>query len=257
VTNLLIEGIQSILEKESSFDSISQQIVDMHLNIINELIPDETVRGKVFKYLHTELDKLKQLYQGIFLINEMTPKTEAKISSFGELLSSFIIKEAMIAHGLDVERKDTRELIVANNTYTNATVDFKATNDNINNFVNACTSRIILVPGFVAANKNNETTVLGRGGSDYTAAIIAAALDVDSLEIWTDVSGMYTANPKIVKQAKPISQISYHEAMELAHFGAKVIFSPTIHPAFVKQTPIYIKNTFEPLNEGTLMRILL
>ncbi len=253
VTNLLLNGIQSILDKKSSFDAISQQIVDMHLHIINDLIPDETVRSKVFKYLHTELDKLKQLYQGISLINEMTPKTEAKIASFGELLSSFIIKEAMIAHSLDVERKDTRELIVANSNYTNATVDFKSTNTNIKKFVDNCASQIILVPGFVAANKKNETTVLGRGGSDYTAAIIAAALDVDALEIWTDVSGMYTANPTIVKQAKPINQISYHEAMELAHFGAKVIFSPTIHPAFVKQTPIYIKNTFEPSSKGTLI----
>ncbi len=253
VTNLLLNGIKSILEKKSSFDSISQQIVDMHLNIINELISDETVRGKVFKYLHTELDKLKQLYQGISLINEMTPKTEAKIASFGELLSSFIIKEAMISHGLDVERKDTRELIIANSDYTNATVDFELTNRKIVKFIDSCASSIVIVPGFVAANKKNETTVLGRGGSDYTAAIIAAALDVDALEIWTDVSGMYTANPKIVKQAKPINQISYHEAMELAHFGAKVIFSPTIHPAFVKQTPIYIKNTFEPSNKGTLI----
>ncbi len=253
VTNLLLNGIKSILEKKSSFDSISQQIVDMHLNIINELISDETVRGKVFKYLHTELDKLKQLYQGISLINEMTPKTEAKIASFGELLSSFIIKEAMISHGLDVERKDTRELIIANSDYTNATVDFELTNRKIVKFIDSCASSIVIVPGFVAANKKNETTVLGRGGSDYTAAIIAAALDVDALEIWTDVSGMYTANPKIVKQAKPINQISYHEAMELAHFGAKVIFSPTIHPAFVKQTPIYIKNTFQPSNRGTLI----
>ncbi len=253
VTNLLLNGIQSILEKKSSFDSISQQIVDLHLGIINQLIQDESVKNKVFKYLHVELDKLKQLYQGISLINEMTPKTEAKIASFGELMSSFIIKEAMLAHGLDVVRKDTRELIVANNDYTNATVNFKETNKNINEFVNSCPSDVILVPGFVAANKLKETTVLGRGGSDYTAAIIAAALDVEALEIWTDVSGMYTANPRIVKQAKPIQQISYHEAMELAHFGAKVIFSPTIHPAFIKQTPIYIKNTFEPKSEGTLI----
>ncbi len=253
VTNLLLNGIQSILEKKSTFDLISEQIVALHLEIINDLIQDESVKNNVFKYLHAELDKLKQLYQGISLINEMTPKTEAKISSFGELLSSFIIKEAMITQGLDVERKDTRELIVANNDYTNATVDFKSTNKNIKDFIGSCASSIILVPGFVAANKENETTVLGRGGSDYTAAIIAAALDVDCLEIWTDVSGMYTANPTIVKQAKPIKQISYHEAMELAHFGAKVIFSPTIHPAFVKQTPIYIKNTFAPQNKGTLI----
>jgi len=253
VTNLLLNGIQSILEKESSFDAISQEIVDIHLTIINDLIQDDTVKNRVFKYLHAELDKLKQLYQGISLIKELTPKTEANIASFGELLSSFIIKETMIAHGLDVERKDARELIVANNDYINATVDFNSTNKNIQSFTDSCTSDIVLIPGFVAANNKKETTVLGRGGSDYTAAIFAAALNVDCLEIWTDVSGMYTANPKIVKQAKPINQISYHEAMELAHFGAKVIFSPTIHPAFINQIPIYIKNTFEPQNKGTLI----
>ena len=253
VTNLLLDGIQYILNDKNSFDAISAQIVDIHLNVINELIPDEAIKGTIFKYLHTELDKLKQLYQGISLIKELTPKAEAKIVSFGEILSSFIIKEAMQANGLNVERKDARELIVANGNYSNAVVDFDSTNKNIQEFVAKSTTDIIIIPGFVAANKKKETTVLGRGGSDYTAAIIAAALDVDALEIWTDVSGMYTANPKIVKQAKPIEQISYQEAMELAHFGAKVIFSPTIHPAFKKQVPIYIKNTFEPNSTGTLI----
>jgi len=253
VTNLLLDGIQTILTKKNSFDTISTRIVDIHLNVINELIDDETVKNTIFNFLHTELDKLKQLFQGISLIKELTPKTEAKIASFGELLSSFIIKEAMLANGLNVERKDTRELIVANKNYSNAIVDFKSTNSNIKEYLKINTTDVILVPGFVAANNEKETTVLGRGGSDYTAAIIAAALDVDALEIWTDVSGMYTANPKIVKQAKPIEQISYQEAMELAHFGAKVIFSPTIHPAFKKQIPIYIKNTFEPKDPGTLI----
>ena len=253
VTNLLLDGIQHILHNEDSFDTISAQIVDIHLNVINELIKDESVKGTIFKFLHSELDKLKQLYQGISLIKELTPKAEAKIVSFGELLSSFIIREAMVANGLNAERKDARELIVANSNYSNAVVDFDSTNKNIQEFIAKSTSNVIIIPGFVAANNQKETTVLGRGGSDYTAAIMAAALDVDALEIWTDVSGMYTANPKIVKQAKPIAQISYEEAMELAHFGAKVIFSPTIHPAFKKQIPIYIKNTFEPDSKGTLI----
>ncbi len=253
VTNLLLEGIHDLLNNKNSFDSISAKIVDIHLNVINELISDESVRNTIFKYLHTELDKLKQLYQGISLIKELTPKAEAKIVSFGELLSSFIITEAMHANGLNAERIDARELIVANNNYSNALVDFKATNQNIQALVSQTTSNVIIIPGFVAANKEKETTVLGRGGSDYTAAIIAAALDTNALEIWTDVSGMYTANPKIVKQAKPIAQISYEEAMELAHFGAKVIFSPTIHPAFKKEIPIFIKNTFEPEKPGTLI----
>ena len=253
VTNLLLEGIQAILNKENTIDEISAKIVDLHLVVINELIEDEKAKNKIFKYLHAELDSLKQLYKGISLIGELTAKTEAKIVCFGELLSSFIVGEAMVSAGLNVERKDSRQLIIANQNYTNATVDFKITNKNIQDYLNSNESDVILVPGFVASNNQKETTVLGRGGSDYTAAIIAAAIDADSLEIWTDVSGMYTANPKIVKQAKPIKQISYHEAMELAHFGAKVIFSPTIHPAFLRQVPIYIKNTFKPENPGTLI----
>jgi aspartokinase/homoserine dehydrogenase 1 len=253
VTNLLLDGIQHILNSKDSFDTISAKIVNIHLNVINELIVEESVKGTIFKYLHSELDKLKQLYQGISLIKELTPKATAKIVSFGEIVSSFIITEAMVANELKAERKDARELIITNSNYSNAIVDFKHTNENIQEFVTNSASDVLIIPGFVAANKEKETTVLGRGGSDYTAAVIAAALDVNALEIWTDVSGMYTANPKIVKQAKPIPQISYEEAMELAHFGAKVIFSPTIHPAFKKEIPIYIKNTFEPTHVGTLI----
>jgi len=253
ITNLLLDGIQRIVSDVNSFDDISTQIVDIHLNVINELITDEQVKSTILDYLHGEIDKLKKLYQGISLIKELTPKTEAKIVSCGEIISSFIIKEAMQASNLNVERKDARELIITNSNYSNAVVDYTSTNKNIKNFIDKSTSDVTIIPGFVASNSKNETTVLGRGGSDYTAAIIAAALDVDALEIWTDVSGMYTANPKIVRQAKPIPQISYEEAMELAHFGAKVIFSPTIHPAFKKQIPIYIKNTFKPDNKGTLI----
>tara|TARA_R110002073_G_scaffold72537_1_gene177205 strand:- start:184814 stop:187264 length:2451 start_codon:yes stop_codon:yes gene_type:complete len=253
VTNLLLEGIQVVLNKTNSIDVISAEIVDKHLVVINELITDENTKNTIFKFLHTELDKLKQLYQGISLINELTPKTEAKIVSFGELMSSFIIGEAMKAHGLQVTRKDTRELIVANENFSNAIVDFNLTNKNIKEFVATCTSAIILIPGFVASNRKKETTVLGRGGSDYTAAIFAAAVDAEVLEIWTDVSGMFTSNPKIVKQAKSIEQISYQEAMELSHFGAKVIYPPTIHPILKKEIPILIKNTFDPAHKGTLI----
>lgn len=253
ITNLLLDGTQAILDKENTIEDICAEIVDIHLVVIKELIEDKKVKNKIFKFLHAELDKLKQLYKGISLIGELTPKTEAKIVSFGELLSSFIISEALVLNGLSIVRKDARQLIIANQNYTNASVDFKITNKNIQEFVSSNDADVILVPGFVASNKHKETTVLGRGGSDYTAAIIAAALNADSLEIWTDVSGMYTANPKIVKQAKPIEQISYHEAMELAHFGARVIFSPTIHPAFIRQIPIYIKNTFQSQNRGTLI----
>ncbi len=252
VTNALLEGIHNIIQKDKTFKEVSKEIVNRHLEVINALIDDTTIKNTIFKYLLDELEKLEQLYKGLALIQELTPKAEAKIVSFGELVSSFIIYEAMKLNGLNVERIDTRSLIVANHNYFNAAVDFKKTDENIEKAFNNSKAQVLLVPGFVAANEANETVVLGRGGSDYTASIFANALNADILEIWTDVSGMYTANPKLVKQAKAIDQISYREAMELSHFGAKVIYPPTIHPV-IDKIPIRIKNTFSPKDDGTLI----
>ena len=252
VTNALLDGIHAILKKEKTFEEVSQNIVNRHLDVINELIDDTSIKNSIFKYLLSELEKLEQLYKGLSLIQELTPKAEAKIVSFGELISSYIIWETMKVQGINVERIDTRKLIVTNAHYFNATVDFERTNKNIEKAVTNSKADVIIVPGFVAANTKGETAVLGRGGSDYTAAIFASALKADVLEIWTDVSGMYTANPKLVKQAKAIDEISYQEAMELSHFGAKVIYPPTIHPV-INKIPILIKNTFSPSDKGTLI----
>lgn len=252
VTNALLDGINAIINKEKRFTEVSKEIVNKHLTVINALIDDKVVKNIIYKYLLDELESLEKLYNGLALIQELTPKAEAKIVSFGELLSSFVIAETMKIEGLNVSRLDSRQLIVANNNYFNASVDFEATNENIQKAVNTSTADIIIVPGFVAANHKKETVVLGRGGSDYTAAIFASALDAELLEIWTDVSGMFTANPKLVKQAKAIDEISYQEAMELSHFGAKVIYPPTIHPV-INKIPIRIKNTFSPQDKGTLI----
>ncbi|NNC70099.1 MAG: bifunctional aspartate kinase/homoserine dehydrogenase I [Flavobacteriaceae bacterium] len=252
VTNALLEGIDKIIKEEKTFKEVSREIVNRHLDVINALIDDTSIKNRVFKYLLSELEKLEQLYKGLALIQELTPKAEAKIVSFGELISSFIIYETMKINDVNIERIDTRKLIVANENYFNATVDFDKTNKIIQQAFENSTADVIIVPGFVAANHQGETVVLGRGGSDFTASIFANALEADVLEIWTDVSGMYTANPKLVKQAKAIDEISYREAMELSHFGAKVIYPPTIHPVLNK-IPILIKNTFSPEDKGTLI----
>ena len=252
VTNALLDGISSVINKEKKFTQVSKEIVNKHLNVINELIEDSGVKNKIYKYLLSELENLEKLYNGLELIQELTPKAEAKIVSFGELLSSFIIAETMKIRGLNAARIDARELIVANTNYFNATVDYDATNKKIQEAYQLASADVIVVPGFVAANHLGETVVLGRGGSDYTAAIIAKALEAEILEIWTDVSGMFTANPKLVKQAKAIKDISYQEAMELSHFGAKVIYPPTIQPV-INKIPIRVKNTFSPDDEGTLI----
>jgi aspartokinase/homoserine dehydrogenase 1 len=171
--------------------------------------------------------------------------------SFGELLSSYIIAEAFKQHHKNSGYKDSRELIKTNNNFGKAAVNFEITNPLIADYFASNEAQIVIMPGFIATSIDGIGTTLGRGGSDYTAAILAGALDASELEIWTDVNGMFTANPKIVKQAQPIATISYQEAMELSHFGAKVLYPPTIQPVLKKNIPILIKNTFEPEAEGT------
>ncbi len=196
------------------------------------------------------INKLKEVCQGVSLVDELTPRTYSQIVSFGERLSSLIISEYV---KLDLERAtllDPRSFIFTN-TGTSS-VDFNATDKAIKEVLANCTG-VHICPGFIASSKAGHLSTLGRGGSDYTAAIIASALDASVLEIWTDVSGMMTADPRIVKRAHLINKISYEEAMELSHFGAKVIYPPSIMPVLKKKIPIQIKNTFEPAHPGTLI----
>ncbi|MCK7554545.1 aspartate kinase [Chitinophaga sedimenti] len=174
--------------------------------------------------------------------------------SFGELLSSYLVAEKLKIHGLNAAWKDSRELIMTDDHFGNAQVDQEMTEHQITRFFQHPPADYIVVPGFIAANSERDTTTLGRGGSDYTAAIIAAAMDANLLEIWTDVSGMMTADPRMVPQAITIPHISYAEAMELSHFGAKVIYPPTIQPVMSRRIPIWIKNTFAPHDYGTLIQ---
>ena len=196
---------------------------------------------------------LETLFEGCNLLQELTPKTLATIAGFGELLSSYVISKAATEANLNAAYKDSRELIVASENFQNAQVNFELTNINCVSYFNNSKEQVTVLPGFIASTEDGKTTTLGRGGSDFSAAIYAAALDAKELQIWTDVSGMYTANPNVVKQAFPIPHISYQEAMELSHFGAKVLYPPTIQPVLEKEIPICIKNTFDVLAEGTLI----
>jgi aspartokinase/homoserine dehydrogenase 1 len=183
----------------------------------------------------------------------LSPRTADAVASFGELLSSQIIAAAMQQTIPNSTFKDSRELIKTNSNFGKASVNFEKTNSLLADYFASNKSQVVLLPGFIAADETGNTTTLGRGGSDYTAAIIANGVNAESLEIWTDVNGMFTANPKIVKQAQPIESISYQEAMELSHFGAKVLYPPTIQPVLKANIPIWIKNTFEPDAYGTLI----
>ena len=250
-TNALIEGANLAKSKNDDYKKVVLDLEKHHFEVIKELIP-VTKQSAIISHVKQLFNQLETIYEGCYLLQELSPKTLATISGFGELLSSFIIAEASKLE-LDTNYKDSRELIIASDQYLGATVDFSSTNENITNYFKSNTAQVTLLPGFVARTNKGETTTLGRGGSDYTAAIYAAALDVEELQIWTDVSGMFTANPSIVKQAFAIPHISYHEAMELSHFGAKVIYPPTIQPVLQKAIPIVIKNTFEPNDIGTLI----
>ncbi|WP_406683692.1 bifunctional aspartate kinase/homoserine dehydrogenase I [Seonamhaeicola sp. MEBiC1930] len=249
ITDKLLLAGKLAQNKDSEFLEVFNTIKEIHLNIVNELIPNNN--NNVIAFVNKRLEELNNLLNGIFLINELSPKTSDKLVSFGELLSSFIIAETMKSRGLSAERKNSQELVITNAIFTKAEVNYSITNKNIKDYFNAASQQVTILPGFVSKSVNGEQTTLGRGGSDFTAAIVAAALKVDQLEIWTDVSGMFTTNPKIVKHAYPISEISYQEAMELSHFGAKVLYPPTVQPVLDLEIPIYIKNTLEPEAAGT------
>ncbi|WP_430969030.1 bifunctional aspartate kinase/homoserine dehydrogenase I [Spongiimicrobium sp. 2-473A-2-J] len=252
ITDLLLQAADLASKEDNTYKKTLAEIENRHLLTIKELIPI-TAQSKVLSKVKSELNGLETLLEGAYSISETTLKLSDKIVSYGELLSSHIISEFFIAEKMDAVYKDSRELIKTNETYGRAVVDFELTHDRCRDFMAEVSQRIVVMAGFIASSIKGNTTTLGRGGSDYTAAIMAGVLNADLLEIWTDVSGMYTANPKIVKQAKAIEHISYEEAMELSHFGAKVLYPPTIQPILAKGISIVIKNTFRPQDPGTLI----
>ena len=251
ITDLLIQAGKEASSNNEKYKNTLTIVETRHLDVIKELIPVVS-QSAIISKVKSELNKLESLCEGVFLLSELSPKTESVITSFGEMLSSFIISEAAKVKELDIVLKDARDYIITTEA-SKVTIDYEETNFRIKRYVQDNKHQISLFPGFVARTSEGEPTTLGRGGSDFTAAILAAAVHAEKLQIWTDVSGMYTANPKLVKQAKPVAHISYQEAMELSHFGAKVIYPPTIHPVLDKNIPIVIKNTFQPEDKGTLI----
>lgn len=250
VTDLLQLASQKAAAGDESFKDILADIEKKHLDALKELIP-VSEQSSLLSHIKRIINHLETLLDGCYLLGELSPRTSDTILSFGELLSSYIIAEALKQNLKNSSYKDSRELIKTNNHFGKAVVNFDVSNELIIDFFASNENQVVVMPGFIAASLDGINTTLGRGGSDYTAAILAGALDANDLEIWTDVNGMFTANPKIVKQAQPIAYISYQEAMELSHFGAKVLYPPTIQPVLRKNIPILIKNTFEPAAEGT------
>jgi aspartokinase/homoserine dehydrogenase 1 len=252
VTDLLQLAASKAAQNDESFRDIVLEIEKKHLDTLKQLIP-VSEQSALLSHIKRIINHLETLLDGCFLLGELSPRTADTILSFGELLSSFIIAEALKQNLKSSSYKDSRELIKTNATFGKASVNFEVSNRLIQDYFANNDAKVVLLPGFIGATEDGITTTLGRGGSDYSAAILASALAAEELEIWTDVNGMYTANPKLVKQAQPIATISYQEAMELSHFGAKVLYPPTIQPVLRKNIPIWIKNTFEPEAEGTFI----
>ena len=250
VTDLLLLAANSASAKDENYKDIVAQIEKKHNDALAILIVEQD-KVIVTEQIQNHINHLKTLLDGCFLLGELSHRTSDTILSVGEILSSIIIAKAMQNVTVNAELKDSRELIKTNNQFGKAIVDFELTNQRTVDYFKENNAIITVMPGFIASSIDGNNTTLGRGGSDYTAAIIAAALKASQLEIWTDVNGMFTANPKVVKQAQPIEKISYREAMELSHFGAKVLYPPTIQPVLSLNIPILIKNTFEPEAFGT------
>ncbi len=243
ITDKILNAARLASTGTENFNTALTEIKKTHYETIETLFNGT---GSI-KYIVDELlDELEQILTGITLVGELTVKTLDRIAGIGERVSSHIV-----AHYIQgAVRKDSSEFIQTDSNFGKATVDFKETNRKIQEtFRNF--SGVAVVPGFISKNKKGEFTTLGRGGSDYTAAIIAAALEVTSMEIWTDVDGFMTADPRVIRKAYTIPKLTYSEAMELSHFGAKVIYPPTILPVYKKGIPIQIKNTFSPEKEGT------
>ena len=251
ITNLLLESSETAARGDESYHKIFKKIENRHLTVIKALIPVNS-SGPTLTKIKVLLNDLEDLLKGVFLIKELSEKTKDCILSYGEVMSSHIITDYLNSSKLKTNLADPRDMIITDETYGGATVDFKITRGKIAEYFEKA-SYPVICPGFMAGTTNGQTITLGRGGSDYSAAILASVLESEMLEIWTDVSGMMTSDPGLVSSAHPIHNLSYQEAMELSHFGAKVIYPPTIHPVLEKGIPVTIKNTFKKDEPGTLI----
>ena len=252
ITDTLSSMIDLAAKGDNSYNQKIDYLKKRHLEVINKSLKIESQK-KLIYFLKIKINEIKELLASIEALGEFTKKSSSKILSYGEILSSKIIYEILKSKKLNITLKDSRYLIKTFIQNNRQIVDFDKTKKKVDDYFENENADIFILPGFIASDQNGDTTTLGRGGSDYSAAIFSSILNPEILEIWTDVSGMFTANPVLVKQAQPIPSLSYLEAMELSHFGAKVIYPPTLQPVMKKNIPVAIKNTFKPEDPGTLI----
>lgn len=250
ITDQLLSTSQLAVKGDDGWKESFEQMVDRHHKMIDTIITDTHSREQLFNTVDTLLEQLRSIFFGVYLIHDLSKKTEDVIVSYGERLSSNIVSTLIRGS----KWMDSRTMIKTERINGKNTLDSDLTARLVREAF-AEIPRVTVLPGFISADRDtNETTNLGRGGSDYTAAIIAAALDADILEIWTDVDGFMTADPRVIHSAYTIEELSYIEAMELCNFGAKVIYPPTIYPVCMKNIPIRVKNTFNPDGPGTIIK---
>ena len=240
-------------KKDRVYEIIFKNICQRHIRVIAKLIAPKD-RERIFVEIAKKYAELDKIVKNIFLTGETSPPSLDAILSFGEQFSSYIISEAIKNRGVHCQFVDTRTIIKTDNNFGEANVDTENSYKLVAEYFkekkkNRC--ELFVMGGFIASTKEGVTTTLGRGGSDYTASLVGAALDASSIEIWTDIDGLMTADPRKVKDAVIIPEISYEKAEEMAYSGAKVIYPKAIKPAWLRNIPIYIKNTFNPLMAGT------
>ena len=257
ITDKLIATSHMALRGDERYKEEFEDMVSRHHQMIDTIITDPKKRENLFNTVDSLFEQLKSIYYGVYLIHDLSRKTEDAIVSYGERLSSNIVA-SLVKNG---RRMNARDFIRTERKNGKHVLDSELTNLLVREYFRGIdnpigrANEILVVPGFISRDRSTgETTNLGRGGSDYTAAIIAAALNAEVLEIWTDVDGFMTADPRVIKSAYTINELSYVEAMELCNFGAKVIYPPTIYPVCVKNIPIKVKNTFNPDHPGTLIK---
>ncbi len=251
VTDSLISISKKAVNRDYTYRKDFVHLKELHFRAVDFLISDKN-RDELRLKVNLLLNELEEILHGIFLVKELTLRTLDFVMSFGERLSCTIIAGAMNERGIESEFLDSRTIIKTDDNFGSARVNFEATDKNIAEHF-AKHKKIQVVTGFVGSTDKNETTTLGRGGSDYSASILGAALNAEEIEIWTDVNGILTADPRKVGNSYSLNAVTYEEAMEMSHFGAKVIHPPTMKPALIKKIPIRIKNTFNPSFAGTII----
>lgn len=250
ITDLLISMASRASKGDVEYKKDLDHFIFRHNEVIDALFDQENLYKSVMEVIEEQHDTLKNLLYGIYLVREASPRTMDYVLSFGERYSAFIIAKYLQLLGLDAEFLDARKIIKTNRNFGNAEVHLRLTYQKIADYYNE-REAVQVVTGFIASTKGGLSTTLGRGGSDYTAALLGAGLQASIIEIWTDVNGVLTTDPRRVKQAFTIPKMSFLEAVEMSHFGAKVIYAPTMQPAMDRNIPLRIKNSMNPTHEGT------